>query len=286
MSRRQYALPQRGAAQPPDDTGCTVLHVDMDAFYASASLLSRPELVGHPGHHRRWGQPWRRALRDLRGTQVRGRLGHADVPRQAAVPPGHRHRSRPPPLQPDLGCRDGDLRDDHPGRRAAVPRRGLPRRVRRRAPARQPGQDRAAHPRHHPRRTGHHLLGGRRAHEVRRQARLGACQARRHGRRAARRGGDLRPAAPGRCAVGRGGQDRGGPAPAGVAHGGRHRPHPGRHAPASPWRERRAASARPVLGTRPTTRRGPATRTQHRLGRDVRVRRGRPGIHPPHSCSS
>ncbi|XVX18818.1 DNA polymerase IV [Actinomycetota bacterium] len=48
MSRRQFALPQRTAEGPPDDTGCTVLHVDMDAFYASASLLSRPELVGTP----------------------------------------------------------------------------------------------------------------------------------------------------------------------------------------------------------------------------------------------
>jgi DNA polymerase-4 len=48
VSRRQFALPQRTADRPPDDTGCTVLHVDMDAFYASASLLSRPELVGSP----------------------------------------------------------------------------------------------------------------------------------------------------------------------------------------------------------------------------------------------
>ena len=48
MSRRQYAAPQRPDDSEPDDTGCTVLHVDMDAFYASASLLDRPELRGTP----------------------------------------------------------------------------------------------------------------------------------------------------------------------------------------------------------------------------------------------
>ncbi|MGL5910917.1 MAG: DNA polymerase IV, partial [Phycicoccus sp.] len=48
MSRRQFALPGRSSADPPDDTGCTVLHVDMDAFYASATLLSHPELAGTP----------------------------------------------------------------------------------------------------------------------------------------------------------------------------------------------------------------------------------------------
>ncbi len=48
MSRRQFALPTRATTGPPDDTGCTVLHVDMDAFYASATLLSHPDLVGTP----------------------------------------------------------------------------------------------------------------------------------------------------------------------------------------------------------------------------------------------
>ena len=48
MSRRQFQVPRRIGDGPPDDTGCTVLHVDMDAFYASASLRTRPELVGTP----------------------------------------------------------------------------------------------------------------------------------------------------------------------------------------------------------------------------------------------
>ncbi|MGL5864608.1 MAG: DNA polymerase IV [Dermatophilaceae bacterium] len=48
MSRRQFALPERSRVGQLDDTGCTVLHVDMDAFYASATLLSYPDLAGTP----------------------------------------------------------------------------------------------------------------------------------------------------------------------------------------------------------------------------------------------
>ena len=46
MSRRQFAVPERRGDHGPDDDTCSILHVDMDAFYASASLLSRPELKG------------------------------------------------------------------------------------------------------------------------------------------------------------------------------------------------------------------------------------------------
>jgi DNA polymerase-4 len=48
MSRRQFVVPERRRGQAPDDEGCSILHVDMDAFYALASLLSRPELRGTP----------------------------------------------------------------------------------------------------------------------------------------------------------------------------------------------------------------------------------------------
>src|SRR5690606_4297045 len=48
MSRRQFTAPTPISAGPPDDSGCTILHVDMDAFFASVSILSHPELTGTP----------------------------------------------------------------------------------------------------------------------------------------------------------------------------------------------------------------------------------------------
>ena len=48
MSRNQIHRGDRPHGLGEDDTGCTVLHVDMDAFFASCELRTRPELKGRP----------------------------------------------------------------------------------------------------------------------------------------------------------------------------------------------------------------------------------------------
>ena len=97
MSRsQQLDRPGPPTGPPGDDAGCTVLHVDMDAFYASASsCCSRPELRGKPGHRRRRRRRGVVLSATYEARALRRPQRDADDPGPPAVPAGRRRRARP-----------------------------------------------------------------------------------------------------------------------------------------------------------------------------------------------
>ena len=285
MSRRQFTAPTRRSAEPPDDTGCTVLHVDMDAFYASASLISRPELRGRPviigGASGR--SVVLSATYEARAFGVTSAMPMARAqrlcPQAVIIEPDHRRYAAISEAVMATFATITDSVEPLSLDEAFLDVSGAVRRLGR------PDADRRAAARHHRRRAGHHLLGGGGLDEVRRQARLQPRQARRAHRRAAR-GGRLVPApAAGRRDLGRRRQDRGAPAPPRPAHRRRPRPHARRDPPAGPRRRRGPQPARPRVGPRPAVRRARAAREVDRRRRDLRPRHRRPGPHPPRAAA-
>ena len=122
----------------------SILHVDLDAFYASVEQLARSGAARPAVDRRRARQPRRR-----RGRELRGAARSACTRRCRWPGPGARARTRCSSRPASTRTRDVEPRGDgdparrHAAGRAALARRGVPRRRRRTAPARHRARDRA-----------------------------------------------------------------------------------------------------------------------------------------------